>query len=181
MNVEHQRKNAKRLLRAAKAGKPEALERAAAALGDRAQARFALSDALYVVAREQGYSSWPELKQAVEQAQAAAGGSQPDPPRVETTLDTGLEYRPGDPVKVRVVRRGQRTSVSDDGAAFARAGRPAAWREAAKRVERELVVNFSASGVISLPVVPVGPPEERVVERIGKASLAFYQELLELT
>jgi hypothetical protein len=33
-------------------------------------------------------------------------------------IDTGLEYRPGDPVRVRVVRREHRISVTDDGAAI---------------------------------------------------------------
>jgi hypothetical protein len=144
-------------------------------LGDRARGRIQLSDALHVVAREQGYRSWPELKQANEPAQGKL-----DPPRLEETIDTGVEYTPGDPVLVRLVRRGPRTWVSDDGSAFARAGRPQAWRDAAARVERELVVNFSRSAVISLPVVPLGPSEERVVQRIGEASRAFYQELLEL-
>jgi hypothetical protein len=175
LNLEHHRKQAKRLLRAARSGVPEAQARAAAVLGDQALERLQLSDALHVVAREQGYGSWPELKATSEKARPPS-----DPARVETSVDTGLEYRPGDPVHVRVVRRGPRTWVSDDGAAFERAGGPSTWPEAARRVERELVVNFSRSGVISLPVVPVGPSEEHVVRRIGEASRAFYQELLEL-
>lgn len=100
--------------------------------------------------------------------------------RSETVIDTGLEYRPGDPVRVRVVRRGHRISVTDDGAAIEKAGRPPRWREAADRLAEELVVNISQKGVISLPVVPVGPGEERIVRRIGEASLGLYQELLEL-
>jgi hypothetical protein len=100
--------------------------------------------------------------------------------RTEVTRTTGLEYRPGDPVRVRVVRRGPRTQVSDDGAAFDAAGRPRGWRDAARGVQRDLDVNFSRSGAISLPVVGVGPSEDEVVRRIGEASRAFYQELLEL-
>jgi hypothetical protein len=173
LNLEHHRKDAKRLLRAIRAGAPEALARVAAALGDHASRPIQLSDALHVVAREQGYRSWPELKHAAERAPA-------DPRRIETQVDTGLEYRPGDPVRVRVVRRGSRVWVSDDGGAFKRAGRPRRWRQAAELVEREQVVNFSRTGNISLPVVRVGPPEEEVVRRIAAASLAFYQELLEV-
>lgn len=82
---------------------------------------------------------------------------------------------------VHVVRRGSRISVSDDGAAFDGAGRPRNWRGVARRVERDLDVNFTRSGAISLPVVRVGPPEEEVVRRIAAASRAFYQELLELS
>jgi hypothetical protein len=173
LNLEHHRKDAKRLLRAARAGAPEALARAAAALGKDTQDRLQLSDALHVVAREQGYRSWPELKHATERS--AAG-----PARTDTTIETKLEYQPGHPVRVRVVRRGPRISVSDDGAAFERAGRPRAWHRAAERVQHELVVNFSRAGIISLPVVPVGPSEEEVVRRIAEASRAFYQELLEV-
>jgi hypothetical protein len=99
--------------------------------------------------------------------------------RIESTVETGFEYRPGSPVRIHVVRRGPRVSVSDDGAAFDGAGRPQRWREAARRIEHELDVNFSRSGAISLPVVRVGPPEDEVVRRIAMASRAFYQELLE--
>ena len=100
--------------------------------------------------------------------------------RTETVIDAGLEYRPGDPVRVRVVRRERRTSVTDDGAAISKAGRPPRWREAAHRLERELDVNFSHRGLVSLPVVAAGPRVEAIVARIAAASLAFYQELLEL-
>jgi hypothetical protein len=48
-------------------------------------------------------------------------------------------------------------------------------------VESEFGVNVSRSGTIWLPVVPVGPSEGQVVRRIGEASRALYQELLELT
>jgi hypothetical protein len=92
-------------------------------------------------------------------------------------IDTGLEYRPGDPVRVRVVRREHRISVTDDGAAIARAGRPRVWREAADLVG-ELGVNVSRRGVVSLPVVLVGPCEEKTVRRIGEASLYLYQAIL---
>jgi hypothetical protein len=98
----------------------------------------------------------------------------------EAVVDTGLEYRPGDPVRVRVQHRERRVTISDDGAARDRAGLPAAWRVAAERVLGELEVNITRHGVICLPVVPVGPGEDAIVNRIGRASLIFYQELLEL-
>lgn len=100
--------------------------------------------------------------------------------RIDELLDTGLEFRPGDPVHVRVVHRDRRTHVTDDGAAISRAGSPARWQEVAHRLGRELDVNISRHGVISLPVVRAGPPEPEVARRIAAASRAFYQELLEL-
>lgn len=100
--------------------------------------------------------------------------------REERTVDTGLEYAPGDHVVVRVVRRDHRTTISDDGAAVLRAGRPAGWRDVARAVEDGLVVNVSRSGSVFLPCVPEGPDSDEVVRRIGVASLALYQDLLEL-
>jgi hypothetical protein len=97
----------------------------------------------------------------------------------EAMVDTGLEYLPGDPVRVRVQRREQRVTVTDDGGAVRRAGRPRGWRDAVDRVLGEFDVNISRDGVVTLPVVRVGPGEERVVDRIGRASLSLYQELLE--
>jgi hypothetical protein len=101
--------------------------------------------------------------------------------REESLVDTGLEYAPGDHVVVRVVRREGRTSVTDGGAAVERAGRPPGWRDAADGVANELIVNVSRQGVVFLPLSPRrGPAEEDIVQRIGDASLAFYQSLLDL-
>lgn len=181
MNLEHHRKKAKRLLRAFSSNEPEALARVNAALGGRAEVRFQLSDAQHVIALESGYRCWPELRRAAEAVVAAADSDS----RSEIVIDTGLEYRPADPVLVRVVRRGQRSrgiaeGITDDGAAVAKAGRPPSWHEAVERVFQEFDVNISRRGVVSLPVVPVGPTEVEVVRRIGEASLALYQEILDL-
>ena len=100
--------------------------------------------------------------------------------RGETDIDTGLEYGTGDPVLVRVVRRPGRISVTDEGAAVQRADHPPGWRAAARGIGEELGVNVSRHGVVSLPVVAVGPGLDTIVQRIGDASLALYQELLEL-
>jgi hypothetical protein len=105
----------------------------------------------------------------------------PTAERTDTIVHTSLEYAPGDPVRVRTVHREHRTTVSDDGAALARAGRITGWRDVADRLARELVVNISRQGVVFLPVVPVGPPESEVIQRIARASLALYQELLDLS
>jgi len=101
--------------------------------------------------------------------------------REERLVDTGLEYVPGDHVVVRVVRRDGRTRISDDGAAVERAGRRAGWRDVAGGIEDELVVNVSRQGVVFLPLSPrCGPAEKEIVHRLGEASLALYQSLLDL-
>ncbi len=89
-------------------------------------------------------------------------------------------YRPGFPVQVTVFRRERRVLVTDSGAAIALAGKVPGWREVAWELARELDVNVSRQGVVSLPVVPVGPGEEVVVERIASASIQLYDRLLEL-
>ena len=61
MNLEHCRKEAKRLLRAVNAGDADALARARRVLGERVRQRFVLGDAQYVIATERGYRSWPVL------------------------------------------------------------------------------------------------------------------------
>jgi hypothetical protein len=169
MNLEHCRKDAKGLLRAVIAGDAEALARARQVLGERAARRFVLSDAQYVVANERGYRSWPVLAREAT-----------DPVRAQPRVDTGLEYRPGDPVRVWVRRRERRVSVSDRGAALDKAGAAPGWQRASAQVHAELDVNITRGGVVWLPVVAVGPSEEDVARRIGHASLIFFQELLEL-
>jgi hypothetical protein len=173
-NLEHCRKEAKALLRAFSREGDDAFVRARAVLGDRVLRRFALSDAQHVVAVERGYRSWPELRRAAERDA-----------RRESTVETDLRYRPDEPVLIRVVRRPGRVTVTDGGralelAGIAVAGVAGAWRGVADRLERELDVNVARSGAVWLPVVRVGPPEAEVVERIGDASLAFYQDLLDL-
>ncbi len=169
MNLEHCRKDAKRLLRAVSVGEADALARARAVLGERVQQRFILSDAQHVVANERGYRSWPALARATA-----------DPARAESIVVTGLQYGSGDPVQVWVVHRERRVSVSDHGAAFRKAGAPPGWARACARVHAELDVNITRGGVVWLPVVAVGPSERDVARRIGRASLIFFQELLEL-
>jgi hypothetical protein len=176
MNLEHCRKDAKRLLRGVAAGDADALARVADIMGDRIDERFGLSDAQHVVAGERGYRSWPAL---VHAAAGHGGRAAPTEPE-ESVVNTGMEYRPGDPVRVWVRRREGRVAVADRGAALARAAAPADWRRACARVHAELDVNITHAGVVWLPVVAVGPSEPQVVRRIGRASLVFFQELLEL-
>src|SRR5262245_30049741 len=73
------RREARALQRAVASGDRVAEERAADVLGERAERRFVLADALHVVARENGAASWPALV-----ARARRG-------RVGTALDEDLD------------------------------------------------------------------------------------------
>jgi hypothetical protein len=190
-NLEHYRKQAKALVRAFRAGEREAVARAEAVLGDRAAERFLLSDAQHVIARELGHRSWPDLvvhagadddrlsaiRAALDAARSGWGELG------DAVLDGRVEYRPGEAVGVRVRKRGRNYTIDDDGAAVAKAGRPRGWLDVARRVaENEYWLNVNRRGVIFVPAF-----EHRgmgwlawVVLRVADASLAVYQELLEL-
>ena len=78
MNLEQQKKQARELLRAVRAGSTEALARVRgqhlrwAGVEDRtARQEIALHDAQFVIAREQGFSSWTKLKAYAEPSREA--------------------------------------------------------------------------------------------------------------
>lgn len=98
----------------------------------------------------------------------------------DTGSRNGYEYRAGEPVVVEVVRRERTMSVSDRGAAAAKAGLPHGWRAVADSIKDDLGVNISRHGGVSLPIVAVGPELDEIIERIAYASLSLYQDLLEL-
>jgi hypothetical protein len=98
----------------------------------------------------------------------------------ERMVDSGLEYTPGDPVLVKVVRRGRNYLVTDDGAAVARAGRPPGWRDAAERGMAEDPLNLSRDGAVFVPAFEGRVPIDSLAERVAKLSLAVYQEILDL-
>jgi hypothetical protein len=65
LNLEQQRKRAKELLKAARLHEPEALQRIAVRLQP-LPAQPRLADAQHVIALENGFASWPQLKQHIE-------------------------------------------------------------------------------------------------------------------
>lgn len=100
--------------------------------------------------------------------------------RSEELVDSGLEYVPGEPVRVRVVRRGRRVELSDGGRAVALAGKPAGWWEPLERMVREdYWIDLSRRGEVFVSFVDRGERSEELVRRVAEASLAVYQELLD--
>ena len=166
LDVEHHRKEAKRLVRAFRNGDAEAVRRAVAVLGERAAERFVLADAQHVLARENGYRTWPELKRSLEEVE-------------EHVFATGRVYRPGEPVRVLIRRRHGSYLVTDEGTAVRLAGRPPGWRHAAERVVLEDSLNLSRSGAV---FVPSAYPDliDSLAARVAGASLAVFEAVLDL-
>jgi hypothetical protein len=98
----------------------------------------------------------------------------------EELVETDLSYRTGDPVSVNVVHRARRVFVTDGRGAVERAGHPEGSQGVFDRIARSLDVNVHRTGEVWLPVVAAGPGEQAITARIADASLALYQELLEL-
>jgi hypothetical protein len=156
------------------------LERGASVRG-RAHGTTALRFA--VIARRRDVLDWLDAHGAVVgigdafEAASATWGQ-----RGEVVLDSGLTYGGSAPVLVRATKREGRYLFSDEGRALELADRPAGWREAARRLETEFVVNVSRSGAVFLPAVQRRELAwlTTIAARIAEASAAFYSELLEL-
>jgi ankyrin repeat protein len=67
-NLDQLKNQAKDLLKAHKAGDPEAIQRVREIYPNWSGAKLRLSDAQLVIAREYGFASWPRLKKRVEQS-----------------------------------------------------------------------------------------------------------------
>jgi len=164
MDLEAYRREAKRLVRAHRAGDEAVLARAAGLLG--ARERFLLSDAQHLLARESGYRTWAELRRAL-----------PD----EWTVDTGLRYGPDEPVRIRVRRRGNRYDLDDDGDAVRLGGKAPGWREAGERAVEPM--NLARNGTVFVPAVEGSFPDrdiDALARRLGESARAVYDALVEL-
>lgn len=99
--------------------------------------------------------------------------------RGEITADTGLVYDTGEPVHVRVRRRGRRYDLSDDGAAVTRAGRPPGWREPVERLAAPEGLNVNRRGVLFVPAVE-GRDIAMLAMRLARLSRSVYLTVLEM-
>jgi tRNA pseudouridine38-40 synthase len=93
--------------------------------------------------------------------------------------DSGLAYRPGDPVVVRIRHRERRYELTDDGAAVRLAGHPTGWFDAAEHVVARAGLNVNRSGVVCVPAVE-GRDIARLATRVAETSREVYVTLLEL-
>lgn len=154
------RREAKRLVRAHRAGDEDVRGRARAMLGGRD--RFLLSDAQHLLAREQGYRTWAELRRELPE---------------ERIVEKGLRYGPGEPVRIRIRRRGRRYDLDDVGDAVRLAGKAPGWLEAAERAVEPM--NVSRKGVVFVPAF-AGTDVEALTKRVAESARAVYDALVEL-
>ncbi|MDQ6849533.1 MAG: hypothetical protein M3070_06075 [Actinomycetota bacterium] len=96
----------------------------------------------------------------------------------ETTVDTGVSYRAGEPVLVRVRRRGHRYDISDDGTAVALTGKPDDWLHETERLVVVEGFNINRRGVIFVPAVK-GRDIAALTLRLAAASRTVYLTLLD--
>jgi hypothetical protein len=100
--------------------------------------------------------------------------------RDEIVLETGLSYVEGEPVRVRVRKRGRRYELRDDGRAVELAGGRRGWRESAAAAVDDFDLNLTQTGVVFVPAVEGGVDRDWLARRVAEASLAVYDALLEL-
>lgn len=97
----------------------------------------------------------------------------------EQPIETALEYRPGEPVRVLIRKREHRYLIHDDGAAVALAGNPRGWLAIAGATVAEFGLNVNRAGVVFVPAVEGGVDRDWLGRRVAEASAAVYSDLLE--
>jgi hypothetical protein len=103
--------------------------------------------------------------------------------RGELWLETGRTYAGTTPVRVHVVKRGQRYAFDDDGRAVSAAGmRPPRGLGDRIRLGADREVNVSSRGVVSLPGFERSSDAWllELPELVAEGSAALYELLLEL-
>lgn len=98
---------------------------------------------------------------------------------IDGVRESGLEYVPGTPVRVRVRMRGTRVDVDDMGGAIAVCGMPPGWREAAEKAVAELGWNVRRTGVVCMQA-PHGRRLGWIIDRTAQASAAVCDAILQL-
>jgi hypothetical protein len=97
----------------------------------------------------------------------------------ELVLETGVDYRSGEPVQVRLRRRGNRVHLDDGGNAVQHAGRPSGWLDVAERVVAADGFNINRRGVVFV-AVGRGRDLAPLALRLSDTSLGVYLALLDL-
>ena len=97
----------------------------------------------------------------------------------EIIVDTGVSYRPDEPVRIRIRRRERRYDLTDDGTAVRLAGKPPGWLEVIARLVAADGFNVNRRGILFVPAVE-GRDIAALALRLADTSRATYLTLLEL-
>jgi hypothetical protein len=95
------------------------------------------------------------------------------------TVEMGLAYLPGEPVRVLVRRRGVRYELGDEGRAVKVAGRPRGWHALAERIVAEDGLNVARDGRVFV-IVTEGRDMDALAARVAETSLRVCDALLDL-
>jgi hypothetical protein len=96
------------------------------------------------------------------------------------TIETGLWYLPGHPVRIHVRRREGRDDLTDGAAAVGLAGRRGDWLAIAADVVSDLGMNVNRRGVVYVTGFPRRDLADLVM-RLAECSRQVYLALLETT
>jgi hypothetical protein len=96
----------------------------------------------------------------------------------EVTLNTGLSYRPGYPVSIRVRKRDSRYDITDGATAVDLAGRPHGWLETASTTAARTGMNVNRRGVVFVTGFERRDLADLVM-RLAECSRLVYVSLLE--
>jgi hypothetical protein len=96
----------------------------------------------------------------------------------EAVVQSALEYTPGEPIRVRVRKRGHRYDLDDDGRAVALVDRPRGWLDVADDVVAETGLNVNRAGLVFVSAVE-GRDLGALAVKVAEASRGVYAELLE--
>jgi hypothetical protein len=95
------------------------------------------------------------------------------------TVEIGMSYLPGEPVRVLVRRRGVRYDLGDDGRAVKIAGRPPGWHALAERIVAEAGLNVARDGRVFVTVTE-GRDMDALAAMVAETSLRVCDALLDL-
>jgi hypothetical protein len=96
----------------------------------------------------------------------------------DATIETGLWYASGQPVRIHVRRREGRYDVTDDAAAVGLAGRRGDWLATAEDVVSAMGMNVNRRGVVFVTGFPRRDVTDLVL-RLAECSRQVYLSLLE--
>ena len=93
-----------------------------------------------------------------------------------------LEWAPGEPIEIRVRRRGAWTEMDDEAEAVRRAGRPSGWFEVADRIAAAEGMNVqrSTGRVFVSYGIRSGHDDAEIERRLAETVLRVYHGVLDL-